>query len=61
MKALKNTNIFQLIFRISFIYLMVDIVVRSVNHDERGLIFVVFVWSFVETISLIISRFGGEQ
>lgn len=61
MKALKNTNIFQLIFRISFIYIMVDLIVRSANRDESNLIFVVLVWSIVESISLIINRFGGEQ
>lgn len=60
MKSLKNTNIFQLIFRISFIYIMVDIVVGSVNSDERGLIFMIFLWSIIETISLIVNRFGGE-
>ena len=57
MKPLKDTNMITLIFRLTFIVVMVNFLFGFVHEDEGNLVFTILVWAGAEVVSKFLNRY----
>lgn len=57
MKPLKDTNMITLIFRLTFIVVMVNFLFGFVHEDEGNLIFTLMLWAVAEAVSKFLKRY----
>lgn len=60
MKPLNDTNMITLIFRLTFIVVMVNFLFGFVHEDEGNLVFTLMLWAVAEAISKFLNRYNGD-